>query len=145
MLFLHVTALTVFMEVFCNSQSCFGSSVKCIIPWPKSVSISQNSARVPDSRFSYCPRRPDFGKDDHDLSIFHNETTRLVVLHAWRTPKIWDGIWDPVQHSQRQHSQDGWQSLMSLSQKQMPSKHGNQHVRWSAAEAQDEIAVQHKL
>ena len=52
--------------------------------------------RVPDSRSSYRPRCPDFGKDDQDLSVFYNETTRLVVLHPRRTPKVWRWIWDPV-------------------------------------------------
>ena len=53
-------------------------------------------SRVPDSRSSYRSRRPDFGKDAQDLLVFHNETTRLVVLHTRRTPKMWGRIWDPV-------------------------------------------------
>ena len=55
--------------------------------------------RVPDSRLSYCPRCPDFGKDTIDLLVFHNETTRLVVLYARRTPKMWGRIWDPDIHN----------------------------------------------
>ena len=51
--------------------------------------------RVPDSRSSYRPSRPDFGKDTQDLLVFLNETTRLVVLHARKTPKMWGRIWHP--------------------------------------------------
>ena len=45
---------------------------------------------------SYHPRRPGFGKDDQDLSVFYKEITRVVVLHAGRMPKISGQIWDPA-------------------------------------------------
>ena len=54
--------------------------------------INSKNPRVPDSLSAGLP---DFGKDAQDLSVFNNETTRLDVLHARRTPKISGRIWDP--------------------------------------------------
>ena len=56
----------------------------------KSVHFAIYHYTPQDPRFPVVQSRrvPDFEKDDQDMSVFYNETTRLVVFHARRTPKI---------------------------------------------------------